>query len=166
MTAPRQEKSDKVAAETLAGAGIEALVAALRSRVKDDAALYQACGPKSPGKATLKDFEPWEIADQAVTFGCLPPPEFWSREQALKYLRDAARTIIPPMSGLERHDFLSDIGFIEELERIEASLEARRSCEALDRLRRFIRPVWMAGPSGPAVARDREHQGERGGHGS
>ena len=86
------------------------------------------------------------------------------REQALEYLRDAAESIVPAMSALERNQFLHDVGFIAELERIEVSLEARRSGEALDRLRRFIRPVWMAGPSGPAVESDPEHQGERGGH--
>ena len=127
-------------------AGVEDLVAALRSRVKDDAGLYKVLGLKSPEEIKGEDFEPWEIAEAAISFGCLPPLDRWSRETALKYLPDMVRVVTPDMSPIERHDFLQGVGFTEELERIEAALVAGRSGEALDRLQRFIRPVWMAGP--------------------
>ena len=169
MTAPRQNcgkagSKDTPIAEPLASAsnvgssrrlapnggeaaGVEDLVAALRSRVKDDAGLYQACGLKAPEAPNLADFEPWEIAEEAIHhWGCLPPLDQWSRETALKYLPDLVRIVIPDMSPIERHDFLQGVGFTEELERIEAALVAGRSGEALDRLQRLIRPVWMAGP--------------------
>ena len=131
-------------AEGLASVSLEDIAAEVKRRRVDKGDVYKAFGLKSPAEVTLIDFEGSQIAEHAEILGCLPPPDMWTRDTALRCLRDAAEHVAPAMDAVDRNSLLCDFDLITELERIEALLATGRTSAALEALRRFIRPEWMA----------------------